>query len=131
LRLSNLQIRGSSFVRGDDLQLVPKKRNAMGMELRPLGSMQLLVSPIGLGLAALGRPGYINLHHAEDLGSESNEAALEDRAHQVLDTAWDGYRRRDHVSADGTGRACSLLLGNPKEAALELRAQRLAFGMME
>ena len=37
------------------------------MQLRPLGSTNLFVSPIGLGLAALGRPGYINIGHAEDL----------------------------------------------------------------
>jgi len=29
------------------------------MELRTLGSTGLLVSRIGLGMAALGRPGYI------------------------------------------------------------------------
>ncbi|HBN75344.1 MAG TPA: aldo/keto reductase, partial [Planctomycetaceae bacterium] len=40
------------------------------MELRELGQSGLKVSPVGLGLAALGRPGYINLGHAEDLDEE-------------------------------------------------------------
>ena len=37
------------------------------MELRPLGAAGLRVTPIGLGLAALGRPGYITLDRAKDL----------------------------------------------------------------
>src|SRR5256885_13525749 len=46
--------------------------------------------PIGLGLAALGRPGYINLGHAGDLGRQYNVAAMRDHAHAVLDAAWAG-----------------------------------------
>ena len=38
----------------------------------------MVVSRLGLGMAALGRPGYINLHHGQDLGHESGEAAMED-----------------------------------------------------
>jgi aryl-alcohol dehydrogenase-like predicted oxidoreductase len=34
-----------------------------------LGSTGLAVSPIGLGLAALGRPGYITLGHGSDLAA--------------------------------------------------------------
>ena len=45
---------------------------------------------IGLGLAALGRPGYINLGHAEDLARDYDRAAMERRAHEVLDAAWAG-----------------------------------------
>jgi aryl-alcohol dehydrogenase-like predicted oxidoreductase len=48
------------------------------MSLRSLGSTSLMVTPIGLGLAALGRPGYINLGHAEDLKSERNGHRLFD-----------------------------------------------------
>jgi aryl-alcohol dehydrogenase-like predicted oxidoreductase len=44
-------------------------------------------SRLGLGLAALGRPGYINLGHGEDLASETDVPALERRAHAVLDAA--------------------------------------------
>lgn len=57
---------------------------------RPLGATGLTISPIGLGLAALGRPGYINLGHGADLGGERGVAAMEARAHAVLDAAWQG-----------------------------------------
>ena len=71
---------------------------------RPLGSTGLTVSRLGLGMAALGRPGYINLHHGEDLGEESSEAAMEHRAHRVLDTAWDnGIRYFDVARSYGRG----------------------------
>lgn len=45
---------------------------------------------IGLGLAALGRPGYINLGHADDLHHDYDKGAMEARAHAVLDAAWAG-----------------------------------------
>jgi aryl-alcohol dehydrogenase-like predicted oxidoreductase len=50
----------------------------------------LVVSPIGLGLAALGRPGYINLGHGEDLRGRTDVDAMERNAHRVLDAALDG-----------------------------------------
>lgn len=60
------------------------------MEMRPLGRNGPLVSRIGLGLAALGRPGYINLGHAQDLPQDHAIAAMEANAHAVLDAAWEG-----------------------------------------
>jgi aryl-alcohol dehydrogenase-like predicted oxidoreductase len=48
------------------------------------------MATLGLGLAALGRPGYINLGHARDLGDDRGQGALERRAHAVLDTAFEG-----------------------------------------
>ena len=53
-----------------------------------LGRTNLQVSRIGLGLAALGRPGYINVGHAGDLGAHKEVAALRARAHEVLDAAY-------------------------------------------
>src|SRR5437868_15179370 len=53
-----------------------------------LGGTGLSVSAVGLGLAALGRPGYINLAHGRDLHGDYSEAAMEQRAHVVLDAAW-------------------------------------------
>jgi aryl-alcohol dehydrogenase-like predicted oxidoreductase len=44
---------------------------------------------IGLGLAALGRPAYINLGHGEDVADPSVDA-MERRAHAVLDAAYAG-----------------------------------------
>ena len=60
------------------------------MRLRPLGSTGLTVSPVGLGLAALGRPAYIDLGRDADLGPDRGVEALERRCHQVLDAAFDG-----------------------------------------
>lgn len=44
---------------------------------------------IALGLAALGRPAYINLGHGEDVADSSVER-MESTAHAVLDAAYDG-----------------------------------------
>jgi len=52
-----------------------------------LGSTNLPVSRIGLGLAALGRPAYINLGREEDYGHERTAAAMERRCHTMLDAA--------------------------------------------
>ncbi len=69
---------------------------------RPLGRTGLHVSPIGLGLAALGRPGYLNLGHGADLGDERSVTDLEARAHEVLDAAWDaGVRYFDAARSYG------------------------------
>jgi aryl-alcohol dehydrogenase-like predicted oxidoreductase len=74
------------------------------MNLHQLGSTNLLVTPIGLGLAALGRPGYINLGHADDLQSDYDIAAMQAHAHRVLDSAYDaGVRYFD--AARSYGRA--------------------------
>jgi aryl-alcohol dehydrogenase-like predicted oxidoreductase len=59
-------------------------------EVRRLGRTSLHVSPIGLGLAALGRPGYINLGHGEDLRGQTDIDAMERNTHEVLDAAFDG-----------------------------------------
>lgn len=58
------------------------------MRLKPLGKTDRLVSPIGLGLAALGRPGYINLGHGEDLAGHADVESMQANAHAVLDAAW-------------------------------------------
>lgn len=63
------------------------------MHTRPLGRTGLAVTPIGLGLAALGRPGYINLGHSDDMGGDTSVAAMEAHAHRVLDAAWDAGMR--------------------------------------
>jgi aryl-alcohol dehydrogenase-like predicted oxidoreductase len=59
---------------------------------------------IGLGLAALGRPAYINLGHGRDVGHHPDPAALERTAREVLDSAWErGVRYFD--AARSYGRA--------------------------
>ena len=67
------------------------------------------MSAIGLGLAALGRPGYINLGHGGDVADASVEG-MERAAYAVLDAAWDGGVR--HVDAARSyGRAEAILAG--------------------
>jgi aryl-alcohol dehydrogenase-like predicted oxidoreductase len=71
-----------------------------------LGRTVLRVSPIGLGLAALGRPGYINLGHGEDLSSQTDVAAMERNAHRVLDAAFAaGVRYLDAARSYGKAEA--------------------------
>jgi aryl-alcohol dehydrogenase-like predicted oxidoreductase len=61
-------------------------------------------SPIALGLAALGRPGYLNLGHSDDLGPDRSVEALERRTHEVLDAAY-AARVRHFDAARSYGRA--------------------------
>ena len=65
---------------------------------------------MGLGLAALGRPGYINIGHADDLGHDYDVGAMQARAGAVLDAAWAaGVRYFD--AARSYGRAEEFLAG--------------------
>ncbi len=57
------------------------------MDQRILGRTGLTVSRIGLGLAALGRPGYVNVGHGADLAGQTAVGDLERRTHEVLDAA--------------------------------------------
>jgi aryl-alcohol dehydrogenase-like predicted oxidoreductase len=69
-----------------------------------LGQTSLDVSRVGLGLAALGRPAYINLGHAADVAGDTEVGALRARAHEVLDAAFTaGVRYFD--AARSYGRA--------------------------
>ena len=72
------------------------------MALRPLGSTGLRVTPIGFGLAAIGRPGYITTDREKDLGSDRSVAALERRSSEVLNAAYDaGIRYFDAARSYG------------------------------
>jgi len=71
--------------------------------LRTLGASGISTTAISLGLAALGRPGYLNLGHGRDFDDRSVEAFAE-RTHQVLDAAYAaGVRHFD--AARSYGRA--------------------------
>jgi aryl-alcohol dehydrogenase-like predicted oxidoreductase len=75
-------------------------------ELRTLGRTGLRVSPVGLGLAALGRPGYINVGHGEDLSGQTDVAAMARNAHRVLDAAFaGGVRYLDAARSYGKAEA--------------------------
>lgn len=76
------------------------------MQSRNLGRTDLAVTPLGLGLAALGRPGYINLDHAGDLGHDYSVDGMEAHAHAVLDAAWAaGIRYFDAARSYGRAEA--------------------------
>jgi aryl-alcohol dehydrogenase-like predicted oxidoreductase len=73
--------------------------------MRTLGATGLPVSPLGLGLAALGRPGYINLGHRGDVG-DTDVGVMERHAHEVLDAAYEGgVRYYDAARSYGRGEA--------------------------
>jgi len=80
----------------------------------------LEATSLGLGLAAVGRPGYINLGRDADLGLDRSVAALEQRAHDVLDAAY-GAGVRYFDAARSYGRAEEFL-------ASWLRARQIAPG---
>jgi aryl-alcohol dehydrogenase-like predicted oxidoreductase len=65
---------------------------------------------IGLGLAAVGRPGYINLGRDRDLPAERTVDALRERSHQLLDAAYAAGVRYFDV-ARSYGRAEEFLAG--------------------
>ncbi len=57
---------------------------------------------IGLGLAAVGRPGYINLGRDRDLGADRGVEALRGRTHELLDAAYaQGVRYFDAARSYG------------------------------
>ncbi len=59
------------------------------------------MSELGLGLAALGRPAYINLGHGEDV-ADATVDGMERAAHAVLDRAYErGVRRFDAARSYG------------------------------
>ena len=73
---------------------------------------------LGIGLAALGRPGYVTLNHASDLGGQYDPSAMESHAHAVLDAAFDaGIRYID--AARSYGRAEDFLASWLRKRAIE------------
>jgi aryl-alcohol dehydrogenase-like predicted oxidoreductase len=73
------------------------------MNLRRLGNTAIPTTPVSLGLAALGRPGYLTLGHGDDFPDHSVEA-MAARTHEVLDAAYAaGVRHFD--AARSYGRA--------------------------
>lgn len=92
----------------------------MPIPTTPFGSTSLRLPRLGLGLAALGRPGYINLGHKEDLEADYDVAAMEQRTHEMLDLAFEqGVRYFD--AARSYGKAEDFLLSwlqkHPEKAA--------------
>lgn len=74
--------------------------------MRTLGRGGPPVSALGLGLAALGRPAYMNVGHGADVRGATSPEALEARAHEVLDAAYaGGVRYLDTARSYGKGEA--------------------------
>src|SRR5690606_22254375 len=73
-----------------ELRHILRTTTAMSLAQHPLGETGLRVSALGLGLAALGRPGYITLEHNRDLAGQTGVDDMQARAPAVLDQAWQG-----------------------------------------
>jgi aryl-alcohol dehydrogenase-like predicted oxidoreductase len=58
------------------------------LERRALGADGPLLTRLGLGLAAIGRPAYLNVGHADDVAGRDAPGALLRLAHEVLDAAY-------------------------------------------
>ncbi|WP_171117436.1 MULTISPECIES: aldo/keto reductase [unclassified Streptomyces] len=58
------------------------------MPFARLASATTATCHIGLGLAAIGRPGYINLGRDHDLGEDRSVETLRTRTHELLDAAY-------------------------------------------
>jgi aryl-alcohol dehydrogenase-like predicted oxidoreductase len=71
----------------------------------PFSRLAAVTTPtahIGLGLAAVGRPGYINLGRERDLPADRSVEALRERTHDLLDAAYaQGVRYIDAARSYG------------------------------
>jgi len=77
-----------------------------------------MTARLGLGLAALGRPGYVTLNHASDLSGRYDPSLMELRAHEVLSAAFQaGIRYID--AARSYGRAEDFLASWLRKRAIE------------
>jgi len=75
----------------NEAQLHEQSRGRAGaitpMETRRLGPKGPVITRFGLGMAALGRPAYINLRHGEDFSEGRSVEAMEEHSCRVLDRA--------------------------------------------
>jgi aryl-alcohol dehydrogenase-like predicted oxidoreductase len=77
-----------------------------------------MTARLGLGLAALGRPGYVTLNHASDLGGRYDQSIMELRTHDVLSAAFEaGIRYID--AARSYGRSEDFLASWLQKRAIE------------
>ncbi|MFP4311333.1 MAG: aldo/keto reductase [Nitriliruptoraceae bacterium] len=90
------------------------------MEPIAFGRTGLEVTELGIGLAALGRPGYITLGHGGDIAHDRSVAGLAARTREVLDRAYDaGVRYLDAARSYGYAEAflADWLRADPARAA--------------
>jgi aryl-alcohol dehydrogenase-like predicted oxidoreductase len=72
------------------------------VQRRILGTSGLEVTPIGIGLAGVGRPAYLGFGRDEDLGAERSVVFLRRRTYELLDAAYEaGVRYVDTARSYG------------------------------
>lgn len=72
------------------------------MQSRSLGASGLNVTPIGVGLAGVGRPAYLGFGRDVDLGADRSVEVLQQRTHDLLDAAYEaGVRYVDTARSYG------------------------------
>jgi aryl-alcohol dehydrogenase-like predicted oxidoreductase len=87
-------------------------------QIIPRLAFSAMTARLGLGLAALGRPGYVTLNHASDLGGSYDLSSMELHAHHVLDAAFEaGIRYID--AARSYGRAEDFVASWLRKRAIE------------
>jgi aryl-alcohol dehydrogenase-like predicted oxidoreductase len=62
-------------------------RKDLVMQKRVLGATRLEVTPVGIGLAGVGRPAYLGFGRDVDLGGDRSVEAMQQRTHALLDAA--------------------------------------------
>lgn len=76
----------------------------MNVLTKTIQGKTLRYTRMGLGLAALGRPGYVNLGHGEDMPADRTKEVMYLLAINVLDAAWAaGVRYFDVARSYGLG----------------------------
>jgi len=88
------------------ISLGANNESKINMPTVTLGKTGIVTSRIGLGLAALGRPGYITMGHGQDLDNQREMGAMQARALDVLDAAYlSGVRYFDAARSYGLAEA--------------------------
>src|ERR1700677_5102609 len=101
--------------------MVSDHGSGIGMPTAALGAGGPVVSRVGLGLAALGRPAYITSGREEDLPDRS-VAGMRTRTFSMLDAAYAaGVRYAD--AARSYGRAEEFLAGRARPPGRDRRIQ--------
>src|SRR5437667_406524 len=85
---ARLRRRGARLPGALDCDAAGARRGGVTLPERTLGRSGLRVTRLGLGLAAVGRPAYINLGRARDLPAARTPDALFGRTAELLDAAY-------------------------------------------
>jgi aryl-alcohol dehydrogenase-like predicted oxidoreductase len=100
------------------LTVAQRSRGSVAPNKHSAATFSAMTARLGLGLAALGRPGYVTLNHASDLGGSYDPSSMELHAHDVLDAALAGGIRYIDA-ARSYGRAEDFLASWLRRRAIE------------